>query len=285
MLKSLKIICMFFVITICMKTNVNAMNRIIYDINPKSLNEFKITLKWQGEDNGNIQIMAADKQDDGTICVHYKAYSKFNVRNITVDTKILNMDLKSLRKPNVVLKNDLGNMNMVSDLPDDKETKEAISNLYMMGIINGYDDGTFKPDNYISKEEFSSIFAKMMKYKIEEEIESTFKDLPNDRWSKSLIMSLTKAGIIKGQDDGSFGVMKNVTTGEVATMLDRARELESPSYESNIYKHQDTMHWANESITDLLSAGYIKKDDKFYIGFNQDKPLTRGEVALILNRD
>ena len=44
-----------------------------------------------------------------------------------------------------------------NDVPKSDERYDAISGAYYMGFINGYDDGTFKPDRYITRGEFSKI--------------------------------------------------------------------------------------------------------------------------------
>lgn len=272
-----------FVMCLIPTYKVHAYNRIVYSIYQEGESTFKIKLRWSDFENGNIQITTLAKKDDNNVYVYYKAYSTQNVREATIDTKVLDMKL-SLVRPNVILRNESGLHNTLLDLPtNDEEMKQAIENLYQRGVINGYEDGTFKPNNTITKEEFSSMFYHYMEYELDTTQNSIFSDLQNDRWSKNLIMTLYKKGVINGQDDGAFGILKNVSLGEVSTMIARAKSLSVMSGTYDLV-HQKTNHWANEYITKMVSNGLIKNGDKFYYSNSQNLNLTRGQVAIIMNR-
>lgn len=266
---------------ITMQTKSYGANRIVYRITPESMTSYKVSLRWSSVDEGNIQVTAFMKEDDNTVAVYYKAYAERNVRDITIDTKSLGMNM-TLNRPNIILRNQAGQSNTLLDLPQDEEMRRAISNLYAEGIINGYDDGTFKPNNYITKEEFSSMFFGLMNYNLDTTMQTKFYDVANDRWSKNIIMTLYKEGVITGQDDGNFGWAKNVSLGEVSTMIARAKNL--PLLPGYTMPHNNTFHWANEYISKMYTNGLIKSTDSFYYSTCQNLNLTRGQVAIIMNR-
>jgi hypothetical protein len=78
------------------------------------------------------------------------------------------------------------------------------------------------------------MFAKVLGYEIESGIASIFTDVPDNRWSKDLVMTLNKKGIIAGMGDGTFGATKTITLGELATMVTRAEKI-VPVPTSGIY--------------------------------------------------
>lgn len=280
--KGLIMICLTFAIVLSFKTDAGATNRIIYKIKQTSMNKFQITLKWSEKEAGNIQITSIVKENANTIDVFYKAYGDKNVRSTVFDIGELGLTLER-NKPNIILMNQNGAYNKLSDLPKEAgELRDAIQNLYGQGVINGYTDGTFKPNSSITKEEFSSMFLNMMDYTLVTTEQSKFKDVANDRWSKNIIMTLNKLGIITGQDDGNFGALKNVALGEACTIFTRSKSIaQVPN--ANL-KHVKTNHWANDYISAMVLNGYVKDTDSFYTANSQNRSLTRGEVAIILNR-
>ena len=282
LIKGIFTICLSIVMMFLLNLKASASSRVIYDINQISLTSYKVDIKWNNENLGNLQITGLTKKDDDTILVSYKKYSKLELTSITLDVNDLNMNL-SLNKPNVILVDENGNIDKLKDNSNNVEIDNAIANLYLRGVINGYEDGTFKPNSLITKEEFCSMFFNMMKYKLDTETNSKFYDLPNERWSKNIIMSLNKLGIITGQDDGNFGTLKNVTLGEVSTIIKRAKNM-SLLPNDKIFIHEKNFHWANVYISILISNGIINEKDTFYYESSQDLNLTRGQVALILNR-
>lgn len=282
LIKGIFTICLSIVMMFLLNLKASASSRVIYDINQISLTSYKVDIKWNNENLGNLQITGLTKKDDDTILVSYKKYSKLELTSITLDVNDLNMNL-SLNKPNVILVDENGNIDKLKDNSNNVEIDNAIANLYLRGVINGYEDGTFKPNSLITKEEFCSMFFNMMKYKLDTETNSKFYDLPNERWSKNIIMSLNKLGIITGQDDGNFGTLKNVTLGEVSTIIKRAKNM-TLLPNDQMFIHEKNFHWANEYISILISNGIINEKDTFYYESSQDLNLTRGQVALILNR-
>ncbi|MBE7037653.1 MAG: S-layer homology domain-containing protein [Ruminococcaceae bacterium] len=89
------------------------------------------------------------------------------------------------------------------------------------GIIKGYEDNTFKPNNFITREELVTIIVKAFGIELSEE-ELTFADAGEITWSKPYIAAAIKAGITKGYEDGTFKPKANITRIEAITMFSRA---------------------------------------------------------------
>lgn len=87
--------------------------------------------------------------------------------------------------------------------------------------MSGYPDGEFKPENYVTREEFSKMvynFIEKKDIKLEEKLDPNFNDIEGS-WAKKEIEALGKAGIIKGYSNGNFAPTEELTRAEVITIL------------------------------------------------------------------
>ncbi|AGB18687.1 S-layer homology domain-containing protein [Thermoanaerobacterium thermosaccharolyticum] len=93
--------------------------------------------------------------------------------------------------------------------------KDAIATAKKLGIVNGYSDGSFRPNNNISREEIAAIIAKAYGY--EPYADSLFVDIGNS-FAKNDIIALSNRGIISGYDTYHF-MPKNYATRAEATAI------------------------------------------------------------------
>lgn len=105
-----------------------------------------------------------------------------------------------------------------SDVYDDI-TKEAVGVLSSIGMISGYPDGTFRPNNTITRAEFTVIATRLAGLKITPGQASVFEDVSNDHWAKDYINLAQANGCISGYGDGTFRPNNNVTIAESMTIL------------------------------------------------------------------
>lgn len=113
-----------------------------------------------------------------------------------------------------------------TSLADVKGTKyeEAVNNLVSEGIINGYLDKTFKPENEITRAEMAKILVVAAKLSVEAEKNTTrqiFPDVQKEYWASKYINFAYQNDYIEGYEDGNFGPDKNVTYAEAITMVVR----------------------------------------------------------------
>ena len=90
------------------------------------------------------------------------------------------------------------------------------------GIIRGYSDNSFRPDQHVTREEIASILSRMIRMEYYEPDGAVFSDVEEDRWSYHEITSLASAGILNGYGDGTFRPEQALTRGELAVLLERA---------------------------------------------------------------
>lgn len=73
-----------------------------------------------------------------------------------------------------------------SDLPKEHWAYETVNTMKNAGIISGFEDGTFRPNATVTREEFATILSKYFSW-LEVEQQYQFDDVKNDRWSKEYI--------------------------------------------------------------------------------------------------
>lgn len=103
--------------------------------------------------------------------------------------------------------------------------ESAIRTLVQSETINGYPNGTFKPDQSITRAEFAKILSKA--YAIKPTGEIGFKDA-NTHWAKDSIAALAQNKIINGYPDGTFKPERPISRAEMVTMLARLIKLGNP---------------------------------------------------------
>ncbi|WP_052350681.1 carboxypeptidase regulatory-like domain-containing protein [Paenibacillus gorillae] len=93
----------------------------------------------------------------------------------------------------------------------------AINALKANGIIGGYKDGSFKPNNEITRAEMVAILSKLLKLG-EASGDSKFKDVTGS-WAEAQINQLAEAGVISGKSEGKFDPNATATRAESVVMI------------------------------------------------------------------
>lgn len=106
-----------------------------------------------------------------------------------------------------------------SDVSNDNPYKEAISTLSAVKVINGYEDGTFKPDKDISRAEFTKMIVYMLGMGEFSSPITTFGDVPLSHWANANIKTAYDLEIINGFDDGTFRPDQPVTYEQAIKMV------------------------------------------------------------------
>jgi hypothetical protein len=97
--------------------------------------------------------------------------------------------------------------------------KERIENVADCGIINGFEDGSFKPSNIITRGQAAIIACNLLLYcGIEMRVGSAFPDIVG-HYAERHIRSLEAFGIINGYEDGTFKPDDNMTRGQAAIVI------------------------------------------------------------------
>lgn len=103
-------------------------------------------------------------------------------------------------------------------------SESAVNRLLSLGILTGYEDGTFKPNNNITRAEFAAVAVRALG--LEDAAKAAvgttkFKDVDASHWASGYINVAVDRGIITGYPDGTFVPSANVTNAEAEAMLVR----------------------------------------------------------------
>ena len=119
--------------------------------------------------------------------------------------------------------------NSFSDVNSSDWYNNAISTMANAGVVNGYDDGTFKPNAPITRAEFAAIAARFdtSSYSGADK----FTDIAG-HWAGSYINKAADLGWINGYDDGTFKPDQNITRAEAMTLVNNVlnRHVQSRDY-------------------------------------------------------
>lgn len=150
---------------------------------------------------------------------------------------------------------------------DVKGTKyeSSVNMLTDFGIINGYKDGTYKPNNTVTRAEMAKlIIVSLGKEDASETLkgDTKFSDVKAGSWAAGYINYAESKGIIKGYPDGSFKPNNTVSYVEASTMLLRAlnynKELEDKKYPTGYMQTANEAGLLDNVIANSSSEGAIR---------------------------
>lgn len=166
-----------------------------------------------------------------------------------------------------------------ADINDAKWAREAIESLVAKNVIKGYEDGDFRPNANITREEFVKIVVGAFGIDVLE-ASSEFDDVSEDNWAKSYIMAAKNAKIVNGISDKLFGLGRNITREDMALMLVNAYEAKKGAINSSEHLFSDDAdiaEYAKSAVAKLYGAGVVSGyEDGTFLPKNN---ATRAEAA------
>lgn len=131
-------------------------------------------------------------------------------------------------------------------------------------IINGYEDGTFRPDAAITRAEFAAMASRFDK--LESTDKNAFSDVGSSHWAIESINSAYAKGWIGGYPDGTFRPNQNISRAEVVSIVNSmlARKIDASSIADATYKTFPDVasnHWAYYDVIEASNEHDYDKDD------------------------
>lgn len=124
--------------------------------------------------------------------------------------------------------------NAYSDVPDTAWYAAAVSTLSKMGVISGYPDGTFRPNEPITRAEFAAMIARFDE--TAKSADTPFTDI-SGHWAENAIGKAYGNGWVEGSSKTVFCPESNLTRAETATLLNRVLH-RLPEKESDLLANQ-----------------------------------------------
>lgn len=150
-----------------------------------------------------------------------------------------------------------------------------------IGYISGYPDGTFLPDNSITRAEFLTLVNKIFKF--ENKININFIDVRPDYWAYSEIQKGISAGYVSGDKNGTFRPDDFITRQEAAVIINKLLDnTEITENKPNFKDAYDIDEWAKNSVDIVYEHGILSG---FPNGtYRPKKYMTRAEAVSALKR-
>lgn len=157
---------------------------------------------------------------------------------------------------------------------------DCIKTLLAHGIIQGYPDGTIRPENYITRAEAAVLIANALGLEEKEKFFSGYMDrIP--KWARGHIIAVSQADIFKGYPGRLFKAEKNITREEMVTVLIRG---------FNKYMEEDIrLQFSDKEKISDWAEEYVKEGvaNDIIVGYpdNTFKPqnhITRAEAFTII---
>ncbi len=151
-----------------------------------------------------------------------------------------------------------------------------------LGIINGYPDNTFRPDNLLNRAEFAALVARAFNMTPKRQA-TNFKDVEGNFWAKNVIETANKAGFLSGYPDNTFRPQDYLTREQAIVATINGLGL-SGGMSSFLWMYEDRAqisNYAQEEIATATEKGmvvnYPRRDR-----LEPTRNITRAEVVAII---
>ncbi len=155
--------------------------------------------------------------------------------------------------------------------------EKAVKTLAEKGILSGFEDGSFRPGEVITRAQACIAVVKVLG--IEDKVlkgasESGFKDLSGYTWAKASINYAAANGIVAGYGNGAFKPGQAVSYAEITAMLMNALGYTAETLSGS---------WPNNYLNKANELGLFKLSDLDSSALDLSKGASRGDVALLLS--
>ena len=149
------------------------------------------------------------------------------------------------------------------DVPADLWSASSIGLMQSLGMLSGYEDGTFRPEQPITRAE---LIALVCRFKAAAPGVPVFNDVPSTHWAYNDINAAAAQGWTGGYEDGSFRPGQPITRAEVVSILCRVLDRNADAeyiteryvYLPNTFKDINSSHWAYWNVMEAANGHEYK---------------------------
>lgn len=171
----------------------------------------------------------------------------------------------------VVVITDLFGSDVFSDVDDDYEYYDAVNYVYDYGIVEGYDDGTYRPESEINRAEFTKILMEAVYPGEAEQGSDCFSDVEASQWYAKYVCLAEEKDIVAGYSDGSFSPGNFINVAE-------ALKITLETYFPGSFE-EATSPWYQKYWDFAEAAGYLLTEWD-----SASENLSRGAMAELIYR-
>ena len=223
----------------------------------------------------NSGYRIADVKVDGN---SVGAVNTYTFTNVTADhTIVVTFEKKSSPPIIITPPDDDDEPDQPAD-PDDTGVSDLLNTEDHIQYLFGYPDGTFGPENNMTRAEVAQMFYNLLLNQ-DVEITKTFDDVPENAWYTKAVNTLASLDIISGVGDNKFEPERSITRAEFTAM---AMKFAVGGEEGeNIFSDVDEDDWFYDAVVNSIQYGWIHGYGDGT--FRPNNPITRAEVTAIVN--
>ncbi len=168
------------------------------------------------------------------------------------------------------------------DVPADYWAGPEIDKLAGLGALNGFPDGTFRPESGLTRAELAAILVRLKKVPVPEVTKAPFPDVRPAFWAAGYIAAAAKAGLVMGYPDKTFRPTEPLDRVDAIVTVMRVEDIPEPYDWKVLYRDVTAEHWAVRYVYAAKQNGFLD-----YITGNLLEPariFTRGELCWMLAR-
>lgn len=155
--------------------------------------------------------------------------------------------------------------------------EDYVSVLKSNGAANGYADGTFRPDESVTRAEFVKMIASICA--VADSDETVFDDVTDDKWYFGAVNGAYRSGIVGGVGEGRFDPESRISRQDAAVIINRIKNYSADGAKA-FSDAESIADYAVKSVAALAGVGVINGYEDG--SFRPEMSVTRGECAAML---
>ncbi|RAK19861.1 S-layer family protein [Anoxybacillus vitaminiphilus] len=169
-----------------------------------------------------------------------------------------------------------------SDVKPDDYFYEAVQSLAARNIIQGYQDGTFKPYESVTRAQAAKMLALALGLDVNNVTDPGFKDVSKTDWFYGPVAALVKEGVLKGYEDKTFKPYQKITRAQMAKIISLGFQLKENKTDKLPFVDVKTNDWFAGFVGALYENGITTGKNKNE--FAPNEPVNRGQMAAFIYR-
>ena len=232
-----------------------------------------LTFDSAGFSNSAVKASVVDSLSDGAQVAFLSDSEKNKVKEVLIEPS------KDLCDPFcMTVEENPVNSYLFEDMDDTHRYAYVVNKFYEMGILKGYDDGTFRTDANLNRAEFLTVIVNVLDVDFSGLVlDNCFLDV-KDEWFSPFICYAKNKSWVKGYEGNTFRPVNDVTRAEALKMAMAAfnyEVLEDAGFE---YLDVDLNAWYMPYLYSASNSNLISKNGR--VGMSD--PITRGEFMQLL---
>ncbi|BFT69209.1 S-layer homology domain-containing protein [Paenibacillus sp. P36] len=180
-----------------------------------------------------------------------------------------------------------------ADVKEDYFAKDDIESLAASNVIQGFEDGSFRADENVTRAEFATLLVRGLGLKPVSSTYKGFSDVNEADWYSQAVYTAVSSDLISGYEDGTFRPTQNITHQEAVTMISNALKFinkaiklddsERARYAQRLSELSWPVdEWAIDAAAMAMKRNVLNAGNGF--SFEKDAKTTRGQTALLINK-